>query len=331
MPSKTLSTNTYNELTELGLRKTDIAMPPLDYNIDAPEQQVSNVQENTEQQPWGDFINFGTVPDELPKEVLETMEEQSKVEQEVQEEPAKPIDNNQTVYKEEKPNKSIDNNLRLLREEKERIQKENERIQRENAEIMKMLQMQMMQQQESMKKPAPVYEEPDDFDTHLEDDSLAEIKDLRKVSKKVREVEKQNRETQKKLLEQQQAYSEMLLELQLKSKYPDISEVFTYDNAVKLRETDPDLAEIINSHTDPYKKTVAAYNAIKRYGIYKDPKIQKNTNKVVENISRPRPASSISPHQGKTPMSMANDYAEGRLTDSMKEQYLQEMLKYSKR
>ena len=115
-----------------------------------------------------------------------------------------------------------------------------------------------------------------------------------------------------------------LIESRLKSEYPDFNSVVTNDTLGMLRDTDPELAESIAANPNIYSKAVAAYRSIKRYDLYKNDVYSREKEKVHSNTIKPRPASSLSPQQGESPLSHANAFAEG-LTPELKQQLWKEM------
>ena len=115
-----------------------------------------------------------------------------------------------------------------------------------------------------------------------------------------------------------------LIESRLKSEYPDFNTVVTNDTLGMLRDTDPELAESIAANPNIYSKAVAAYRSIKRYDLYKNDVYSREKEKVHSNTIKPRPASSLSPQQGESPLSHANAFAEG-LTPELKQQLWKEM------
>jgi hypothetical protein len=175
---------------------------------------------------------------------------------------------------------------------------------------------------DSQSKKQPQVEE--DLDITMDDDSLVEGKHLSKVNRKI-----QNLERQLKQYEQQSSVTST--EIRLKTQYPDFDRVVSEGNLNNLREMYPEIAHTINSSDDLYSKAVAAYTMIKKLGIVPqdDPfKYEKETAQ--RNAAKPKSLASISPQQGDSPLSKANAFANGNLTDDLKKQMWKEMNQYRK-
>jgi hypothetical protein len=119
-------------------------------------------------------------------------------------------------------------------------------------------------------------------------------------------------------------------EVRLKQVYNDFDKVVNNENLEKLKELDPETAEIIaTSNASLYSRGSSAYKRIKELVIIED-KYEKDKLKAQENSSKPRPMNSVSPQQGDSPLSMANAFANG-LTEDVKKQLWKEMQESTKR
>jgi len=227
------------------------------------------------------------------------------VEQEVQEEVPQepPVQEVQQSYK-PAPQES----WKMLREKAERAERRAEELER------------MILESQSKKSP----ETEEELDLHLDPDSLAEGKHLSIVDKKIKRLEKQLKQ-----YEQQSSLS--ATEIKLKTQYPDFDNVVSADNLNNLRSMYPEIAHTINSSSDLYSKAVAAYTMIKRLGISPQEDIYKQEKELAQrNAAKPKSLASISPQQGDSPLSKANAFANGTLTDELKAQMWKEMNQYRK-
>lgn len=205
----------------------------------------------------------------------------------------------------EKPNEA---NIRVLREKA----KQAEKYERELEEYRR--QLQSLQQKKEDTPSAP--------ELNLGDDDIAEGKHLRQFEKKVKDLEK-------KLQSYEQKSTTSNAEMRLKTQYPDIEKVVTQDNLKTLQEVDPDLFMSLQYNPDVYSKGSLAYRQIKSLGIYKEDKFVQQKDQVTHNMNKPRPANSLSPQQGESPLSHANAFANG-LTPELKKKLYKEMLDSSK-
>jgi multidrug efflux pump subunit AcrB len=166
-----------------------------------------------------------------------------------------------------------------------------------------------------------VHEE--DLSINLEDDSLVEGKHLSKVDKKIRKLEQ-------KLAQYEQNANLSSAELRLKSQYPDFDQVVSEENLANLKATYPEIAHTINTSTDLYSKAVSAYTMIKKLNIGDDSYIVEQ-QMAKKNSVKPKSLASISPAQSDSPLSKANAFANGVLTDELKASMLKEMNAYRNR
>lgn len=179
-------------------------------------------------------------------------------------------------------------NWRALREQKEQERRERIRIQKERDELAARLQSQQGQQQ-----------------VNEDDDDLVEKRHLRQTEQKLQQVEAR------------------LIDAEIRSKFPDWSDVVNDDTIAMLKDADPDLAESIASNRNVMGQAASVYKAIKLYGLAK-PSYQREKEIIAKNSIKPRPASSVNPQQGDSPLSRANAFAQG-LTEDRKQQIWDEM------
>jgi len=245
----------------------------------------------------------------MTEETLETLQEETSVEEvaEVAEQP--------TEQPEVKAEESYqEKNFRSLREEKERIA-------RERDEALSFIKT-MAQQNQTQ----PKQQQPEEEDITIGDDDLVEGKHLNRTLKKInRQLEEQRRLVE----EQNKRAQETSIETRIKSQYPDFDAVVNQANIAAFRDAHPDLASTLNSSQDLYSKAISAYKLFKKFGIYKDTSYDSNKNVVQNNTSKPRPASSLSPQEGSSPLTRANEFANG-LTDELKERLYKEMMECRK-
>lgn len=166
----------------------------------------------------------------------------------------------------------------------------------------------------------------EDDEFSLGPDELAEGKHLKKVNKR---VDKEIAQLKQELYNYKQQTTAMATEVRLKQEYPDFDKVVSKANIELLKEMYPDIAESIGSSSNLYGKAVTAYELIKSKGLYVEDTFQNDRALAQRNANKPRPAVSVSPHTGDSPLSHANSFANG-LTDDLKKQLFKEMVQYSK-
>lgn len=302
---KSVKSNSFYGAMETG-GKREIEMPPLDQvtpiqNVPQPwdeQQKSAQLQDNA----------FG-VPDELPQETREAMQQFEPEEVEQVEE----VEESRPATKQTRESDAAAN-IRALREAKEKAE-------RERDEFVKLLQMQMGQQPlkyaTQQSEPEPEVDLP-----NIDDDSLVEGKYINKYNQKQTQELKKIRADQQRM---QQEYAEAILEMKIKSKYPDFEQVVSKENVEILKIRKPLLAKILSESTDAYAKAVEAYEMIKDLGIDRTGVLDQDRARAIKNATKPRPLTSVSPQQGDSPLSKANAFANGELTSDMKAQLLREM------
>jgi hypothetical protein len=131
----------------------------------------------------------------------------------------------------------------------------------------------------------------------------------------------------KQIAQYQQQSNEYAAEVRIKARYPDFDEVCSKDNLESFRLQYPELAESIMSSGDVYKAAAAAYSAVKKMGIASNTSANRQREEQeyrVKSNTKPRASASLSPTQGDTPLSHANEYADG-LTKDLKAKLRKEM------
>lgn len=210
-------------------------------------------------------------------------------------------------------------NWRLLREKASRT----EQLEKERDELLKhVLSSQSKPEQHKSKEVEPVEE---DYlsSLGLDDDSLVEGKHFKAYLKKQRDLERE-------LAQYKQKSTMDSVEMKLKSQYQDFDKVVSADNLAKLRQANPELAEVIMATPDVYKQASIAYQMIKQYGIHKDPSYSPDKEIMAKNAAKPRSAAAAAPQVGSTPMSQANMFANG-MTDEVKKALYKEMVESARR
>lgn len=274
----------------------DIEMPPLDQTL--PIAQAAPNPWDEQQKSAAQQQQAFNVPDQLPQDTLEAMEESDRDEtsqpQEQQPQERKPL-----------PNESF----KELRSAKERAEQERDLL------LRKMMEMEQYVKQQQQVQVAPQDDSDADFD--IDADALVEGKSLKKVASRIKKLEARLQESQ---VRNQMSASEA----RLRSQYPDMDQVLSRENIEQLSIQHPEIARTIGSTQDLYDKGVAAYTMIKNLGIHKDKIFEQDRVKAMANTQKPRPLASVSPQQGDSPLSKANAFANG-LTDDLKEQLRKEM------
>ena len=202
---------------------------------------------------------------------------------------------------------SKERNLRILRERAERLERENEELRRS------------IPRQNEQKVESP----DEDFDLGVRDDELVEGKHFGKVAQEIKNIRRELREAKESLAQSRN----MSIETKLKSSNPDFDKVVTKENMNILAELDPEMYEVIQASPNLYAKAKTAYNQIKKYGIYTEDNYSIDKETVQKNSTKPRPSASISPQQGATPLSRANEFAGGSLTEDMRQKIWEETVR----
>ena len=183
---------------------------------------------------------------------------------------------------------SKERNLRILRERAERLERENEELRRGA-------------QQPSMQKSES---DDEDFQFSVKADELVEGKHLSGLSQEIKAIRRELKEAKIALGQSKN----MTIETKLKAAHADFDKVVTKENMNILAELDPEMYEVIQASPNLYAKAKTAYNQIKKYGIYTEETYEADKEVIQRNTFKPRPATSLSPQQGATPLSRANEF-----------------------
>lgn len=225
------------------------------------------------------------------------MEEKDELkEQNVQE----PEENEQLTQQVEQKKEREVKNFENLRLAKEKAERENEELQARLEALQKVFNPQQKEESENM---------------NYGEDDLIEGRHMQQFEYK-----------------QQQQINEIRAQIErdkLEKALPDFKAVVNEKNFKKLKELDPEAAEVLEaSNASIYSVGKQVYKKIKELGIIKDPDAE-NTEKAKQNLSKPRPLNSISPQQGSTPIARANEFSSHpTLTDEEKEYWRAEVNKY---
>jgi len=245
--------------------------------------------------------------EELSQETIQQTEE---VVPETKQE-SKENDNSTTKTKENNEQE----NWRAIRKKAEQLQKERDEALRLVEEAQKRL--------ISSNQPQPTTQEDIDEPLHLKEDDFVEGKHLSKFEKKIKRLEQQ-------LHTYNTRSTEMAVEAQLKSQYPDFTQVVSEENLKTLRMAYPELAATINnSSSDLYSKALSAYTLIKRFGLYQEDTYSTERDNANINAKKPKPLASINPQTSDSPLSHANAFAQG-LTEDLRKQLYREMIESRK-
>lgn len=292
---------------------SDIAMPPL---TEAPPIAQAAPDPWNQGQVMAQPENAGIapVPEELPREVAQEMAEDTRVPQPtVEPTPALSPTSDANDVEDVTPQKrdvTIGANMRALREAREKAE-------RERDDLMKLLMSQQPKQQ-------PVVEE-EEFE--IADDALVEGKH---INRNMRQQKAQIQAMRDELNAYKQQSSEAIAVAQIKAQYPDFDKVVTPDNIELFNTLEPEIAQSLGEVKDKYRQAVSAYKAIKKFGIYRDEKMEADRTRALQNVAKPRPLASVNPQQGDSPLSKANAFANGEMTSELKEQLRREMFQARK-
>ncbi len=215
----------------------------------------------------------------------------------------------QTLASQAPSAKDKESNLRIMRENAERAARE-----RDDA-LKRIAQYEQMFSQQQQRMPQEASQEPE-F-TVPDNDDLVDNRTVAKLSKSyknsIMDVKKQN-----------QLLLDQIRESQFKSEHPDWQKVMSDDNIKTLGAAFPEVAKTILCNPDRYEQAKSTYTMLKRFGIYEENPYEQDKNRALENMSKPRPSASVSPHPGASPVARANAYDDG-LSEDMKKRYWKEM------
>lgn len=233
-------------------------------------------------------VNMAVQTENVSEEVVQPPEEQSAQSLNTQETSNEPVEES-----------SKEHNFKQLRE----VNKQLEERLRKSEETIETIVGNNSQQQ----IPAPPQEE------ELGAEDLAEGRHLKKLEAKF-----------EKLLYQKEMEA---IPSRLKAKFEDFDEVVTKENLEKLKKTEPELFQTINSGDNFYATGVSAYKTLKSLGYAQDQEdIMKQKDHVHANHKKPLSAQAI---KGQGALHEANIFANG-LTPELKKQLQKEMVEAAK-
>lgn len=188
-----------------------------------------------------------------------------------------------------------------FREARERMNQQESLI----AELRNQNQYFMSQLQQNQAQ-APKEEE---FDVNaLPSDLFLETDHLKKVDKKYAQKMKD--------LERRQVLQD------LREEYPDFKKVCSTANLNKLEQESPELARSILMNPDYAEQMKLSYDAIKRWGIYKEQETPKEEDLVAKhNQYKAKPAAAAKSSQSYSLLGQAGAFS-GRLTDAQKREVI---------
>lgn len=241
---------------------------------------------------------------------------ENKEEQDTKEVIKEPVTEQQVTENSDSNNEPVksDNNAA---ENFKRLREKNEQIERERDEARNLL-----SEIAEKERIAKAKEDIDD-NFSLDPDELAEGKHLTKIQKKIKRLEEDVRGYKNQS-------DQLSIESRIKSKYTDFDSVVTTETIKELRNNYPEIADTINNSPNLYNKAVTAYTMIKKLNLVKNNSYDNDKDLAQSNHSKPRSVASISPQQGDSPMSKANEYSRG-ITKELKEQLVKEMDEARKR
>lgn len=248
-------------------------------------------------------IKFTTTP--IPQEDLPQEEpENSPIEQEAQvAEPVESIQEESASVAETPKENNLERNARALRELKEKAEKDRIRAEKERDEALR--RAQYLEEKYSRSNPNHSQKhESQEEDFNIGEDDLVEGKHVKKIQQYVKRLEN-------KLNQYEQKSHQNTLQDRIRYDFPDFNRVVTPENIELLRHLKPRQAQLLDSSTDLYATAASAYDMIKEYGIYQEPSVIRDKESVQRNIAKPRPTNSISPQRSNSPLTQANDFANG--------------------
>ena len=182
-----------------------------------------------------------------------------------------------------------------------RVNEEKEQLRRQNEELLRLIE----EERNRLQPQQPQSE--DDF--VIDDNNFAEGKDLKRFAKEVRELKKE-------LHQYKQKMAIDVTHARLRAELPAFEKVVSDENLALFEAEYPDEAAALKtSQADPLIIGRTLYNNIKRLGIYVEDNSAPDRAAVQKNLSKPRPAATVSPRQGSTPLSKVDDFGSDELTE----------------
>jgi hypothetical protein len=220
---------------------------------------------------------------------------------------------------EEAPTKKDHPNFKALREKAEKVERERDAL------LAKLLER---QEREQVARP-PVEKSIDSFiadDFDLPEDGYVEPKHVKKVRDEVKAVRREMAEYKKKTAQEMQ-------EMMLYKQFPDLDTVLSNDNIALLKQMKPAYARQLDAVYKSgaiYEAGELAYNFMVDLGIHKTQASAPTRDYAAEkeraqkNSLKPRPAVSTAA-KSESPLSKANAFAKGDLSQADMNRYYMEM------
>lgn len=195
-------------------------------------------------------------------------------------------------------------NFRELREKAEKAHREAQQAAKERDELARRIKE---LEQQTNKDPYS-----------LAPDDLVEGKHLSHHASEVRQLKEE-------LHQYKQQWHQSSVESRLRSRYSDFDSVVNQDTLSTLSPAIAQSLKVLAS-TDLEAAGEAAYEFLRTKvpAVQQEAKYAQDVKTAQANATKPRPATSLSPQHGETPLSQANAFANG-LTPELQKQLLKEM------
>ncbi len=294
-----------------GTGPAHIEMPPLPEEHQEIPVEQNNVQTSAQQKEVAPV----TQEYAAPQESNDFFNDQSDMVQEEEQEEVEDAPAQEVVRPQVKTQQE---NFKAIREAKEKAERERDILLQELAK-----RQSQFVDASSKKEVEPVDTSDPELDLLLDDEALVEGKHAKKMI-----------QAMKKMREEMRAFNnkstQYTIESRIKNNFPDFEKVVSSENVEMLNTMYPEIAQSLKDTSDMYTKAAAAYKVIKNMGIYKDHEEFMPQKQVInKNVSKPRPASSVSPQAGNSPLAKANSFANG-LTPELQAQLRREMFEARK-
>lgn len=284
--------------------RPDIAMPA-EGEIPAIERLTNPAYQSMPQpqdQSSQDIV-FNSVPDTVEQYDQEEVQEFS--EQDPVQEYKQPQEQIEERESKQVSSKSSSENFKELRLARERAEKKAEQ---QEALIAHLLSLQN-QQSKQPSQPKQQEQDIDELLSSVSDDAFMEGKDYKRFAKATK---RQVDDTARQLAEYKQQLADMAAEAKVRAKCPDLDSVVTEENIYLLRERHPEVAAALNAAPDGWDKYNSVYTMIKSLGIHKTRSYDRDKAQAVSNSQKPKPAASLSPQQGESPLTGINAFVQDR-------------------
>jgi len=185
-------------------------------------------------------------------------------------------------------------NFRILKQRLEAEERARERSEHERDELLKMLQ----KQQSSL---------PEEEELRFNDDDILEGKHLKKYERK---IDKKLQELDRRQQQQIQFQEAQEAEMQLRKDLPNIDAIVSQENLATLVALNPRAKRALANTSDLYARGVLAYNMIKQAGIYQEPEIVREKQRLTQNQHKPKSAASAPGSASNEALANASLYGE---------------------